>query len=128
MKLVVVLLVAVFCFSFRPSNEKIESLATHTGFYVTVEDHVKRQNFSYIVESKDSVNQIFQSFFNSELELGEVDRPISIFNGKRDFYIARVNVFVKPNGEKDFKHLKYPKVYENPKKLMKRSMLNPVEF
>lgn len=127
MKLFVVILVAVFCFSFRPSTEGEVNVA-HTGFYITVEDHVTRVSHKYIVETKDSVNQIFQSFFNSELELGEVDRPISIFNGKRDFYIARVNVYVKPNGKKDFKHLKYANVYENPKKLTKRSMVDPVKF
>lgn len=127
MKLFVVILVAVFCFSFRPSAEREVNVA-HTGFYITVEDHVNRINHKYIVETKDSVNQIFQSFFNSELELGEVDRPISIFNGKRDFYIARVNIYVKPNGKRDFKHLKYANVYVNPKKLTKRSMVDPVEF
>lgn len=125
MKLFFVLLVAVFCFSFRPSMERAVSVS-NTGFYISVEDHVNRMHHKYIVESKDSVNQIFQSFFNSELELGDVDRPISIFNGKRDFYIARVNVYVKPNGKKDFRHLKYPNVYENPKKQSKRSKLKPV--
>ncbi|MFY9150423.1 MAG: hypothetical protein WAO52_00275 [Prolixibacteraceae bacterium] len=127
MKLFAVILFAVFSFSFRPSAEKEVNVA-HTGFYITVEDHVNRQNHKYIVETKDSVNLIFQSFFNSELELGEVDRPISIFNGKHDFYIARVNVYVKPNGKKDFRHLKYANVYENPKKQSKRSKLNPFEF
>lgn len=127
MKLLVFLLVSVFCFSFRPTTEKVVNLA-HDGFYITVEDHVTRSNYKYIVDSKDSVNDIFRTFFDSELELGDVDRPISIFNGKRDFYIARVTVYVKPNGKRDFRHLKYTNVYENPKKLRKRSKLNPFEF
>jgi len=110
MKLFVVLLVSVFCFSFRPTAEKVES-NSHSGFYIHVEDFTDRTNHKYIVESKDSVNSIFNSFFNSELELGNVDRPITIYNGKRNFYIARVNVFEDSNGKKNFKHLKYPNVF-----------------
>ena len=110
MKLFFVLLISVFCFSFRPTAEKIET-NTHNGFYIHVEDFTDRSYHQYIVESKDSVNSIFNSFFNSELELGNVDRPITIYNGKRNFYIARVTVFEDSNGKKNFKHLKYPKVY-----------------
>lgn len=138
MKTFFILLISVFCLSFRPSTEKTES-RFHDGFYIYVEDFSDRTNHKYIVESKDSVNIIFDHFFNSELELGDVDRPITIFNGKRNFYIARVNVFVKPNGEKDFRHLKYPDVYaknsktnpdvsEKNAKANKRSKLKPALF
>ena len=113
------LLISVFCFSFRPTTEKVE-VDSHNGFYIHVEDFTNRTNHKYIVTTKDSVNTIFNSFFNSELELGEVDRPISIYNGKRSFYIARVNVIAKPNGKMAFKHLKYPKVFQ------KRSPVKPV--
>jgi hypothetical protein len=85
-----------------------------------VEDFTNRSNHKFIVESKDSVNIIFEQFFQSELELGNVDRPITIFNGKRNFYIARVTVSEKSNGELSFRHLKYPNVYN------KRSKLKPV--
>lgn len=125
MKLLSILIISIFCFSFCPSSEKIES-STHNGYYITVEDHTDRTFHKYLVNSKDSVNIIFNEFFNSELELGNVDRPISIYNGKRDFYIARVTLFDKPNGKKGFKHLKYPNVYENPKKANKRTQLKPV--
>ena len=99
---------------------------TRTGFYIYVEDFTNRTNYKYIVETKDSVKTIFNSFFNTELELGDVDRPISIYNGKRNFYIARVNVFEQPNGKKNFRHLKYSSVYIKPSKMKKRSKLNPV--
>ncbi len=116
MKVLVLLLVSVFCFSFRPSTEKAES-NSHNGFYIHVEDLTDRSYHKYIVESKDSVDVIFNSFFNSELELGNVDRPITIYNGKRNFYIARVTVFEDSNGKKNFKHLKYPKVYTKRSKI-----------
>jgi len=119
MKICFVFLLAIFCFSFRPSTEKTVS-NTSNGFYVFVEDHTDRTYHKYIVESKDSVNSIFNYFFNTELELGDIDRPISIYNGKFDFYIARVTVFEQPDGKKTFKHLKYPSVYS------KRSRLKPV--
>lgn len=125
MKTFTLFFIAILCLSFRPTSEKNESNA-HNGFYITVEDHTNRSYHKFLVNSKDSVNIIFNQFFNSELELGEVDRPISIFNGKRDFYIARVTLYEKPNGKKGFKHLKYPAVYENPKKALKRSQLKPV--
>ncbi|MFA5328357.1 MAG: hypothetical protein WC384_11250 [Prolixibacteraceae bacterium] len=124
MKTLFFLLICFCLFSFRPVPEKIANNA-RTGFYIQVKDLTDRTSHQYIVDSKDSVNDIFASFFNSELELGDVDRPISIYNGKRDFYIARVTVYVKPNGKKDFKHLKYPKVYVKPEK-NKRSKLKPV--
>lgn len=119
MKLSYVLLLSVLSFSFCPSTERVET-NTSNGFYIFVQDYTDRTNHKYIVETKDSVNSIFGYFFDSELELGDVDRPITIFNGKRNFYIARVNVFKNSNGEKDFKHLKYPNVYK------KRSKLKPV--
>lgn len=119
MKILSVLLVSMFCMSFRPSTEKAAS-NSRPGFYIFVEDFTDRTYHRYIVESKDSVNNIFNLFFNSELELGEVDHPISIDNGKRNFYIARVHVFETPDGKKKFKNLKYSNVY------VKRSRLKPV--
>jgi len=113
------MLVSVFCISFCPTVEKIE-INSHEGFYIFVEDFTDRTNHRYIVETKDSVNTIFNTFFNSELELGNVDRPITIYNGKHNFYVARVSVYTKTNGKIDFKHLKYPAVYS------KRSKLKPV--
>lgn len=120
-----VLIVALFCLSFRPSTEKAIN-SSRNGFYIFVEDFTDRTNHKYIVETKDSVNSIFNSFFNSELELGDVDRPISIYNGKRNFYIARVTVFEQPNGKKNFRHLKYPNVYTKRSAVNKRSKLKPV--
>lgn len=121
MRLLCVLLLSIFCFSFRPTTEKAAKYTN--GFYVFVEDFTNRTNHKFIVESKDSVNSIFKLFFESELELGEVQKPITIYNGDLNFYIARVNVFVKPNGGKSFKHLKYPmaKASKN-----KRLMVRPV--
>jgi len=138
MKLLVALLISVFCFSFRPSVEETEKNTkdktenstaeavenvNSNGFYIYVEDFTDRTNHKYIVETKDSVQTIFNYFFESELELGNVDRPITIYNGKRNFYIARVNVYIKPNGEKDFKRLKYPSPYIKP---AKREQIRPV--
>jgi len=74
------------------------------------------------------VGIIFNKYFESELELGNVDYPISIYNGKRDFYIARVNVYVKANGKKDFKHLKYADVYNKSSKSKRRAPLEPAVF
>lgn len=119
MKFLFFLLIACISFSFRPSTEKMESNA-RVGFYIYVKDHTDRTYHKFIVESKDSVNSIFEQFFQSELDLGDIDRPISIYNGKRDFYIARVTVFETPEGKKRFKNLKYEKVY------VKRSKLQPV--
>lgn len=118
MRVRLLLLVAIFCFSFRPSTQKDSSHATD-GFYVFVEDHTNRTFHKYLVESKDSVNSIFNAYFKSELELGDIDRPISIYNGKLDFYIARVSIF-EQNGKKNFRHLKYPNIYT------KRPKLSPV--
>lgn len=122
MKIRIVLLLAVFCFSFRPSIQKAAALASSSnGFYITVDDFTDRTKHSYIVQSRDSVDVIFKLFFESELELGDVNRPIAIFNGEHDFYVARVNVFQKPNGKLSFHHLKYPKI-----KVTKRAKLAPV--
>jgi hypothetical protein len=122
MRLFLVLLVSLFCFSFRPSTEKAVNNSSN-GFYIFVEDFTDRTNHKYIVQSRDSVDVIFNMFFESELELGNVDRPISIYNGKRDFYVARVSVFQKPNGELGFKHLKYSSPYV---KSGRRFKLKPV--
>ncbi len=125
MRAIVVLVLAAFCFSFCPSTEDTESGASE-GYYILVQDYTNRTFHKYIVESRDSVDIIFNTFFDAELALGKVDRPISINNGKRDFYIARVVVFEKPGGRKSFKNLKYPPVYANPKKENRRSKLEPV--
>jgi hypothetical protein len=119
MKFLFFLLIACFFLSFRPSTEKLESNA-RPGFYIFVEDRTDRTYHKFIVESKDSVNNIFEQFFESELDLGDIDRPITIYNGKRNFYIARVTVFDTPEGKKKFKNLKYEKVY------VRRSKLSPV--
>ncbi|MGQ8337340.1 hypothetical protein ACUNWD_12385 [Sunxiuqinia sp. A32] len=125
MKIIVVLVIAVFFFSFCPTAEKLES-TTHNGFLITIEDHTTRTFHKYLVESKDSVNIIFNEFFNSELELGVVDRPMSIDNGKHEFFIARVNLFTKPNGKKSFKNLKYPPIYIKSKDRKQREQRDPV--
>ncbi len=132
MKTLYVLLISVFCLSFCPTSIKVEKnsnsglakveKSSNSGFYIFVEDFTDRTSHKYIVETKDSVQNIFNSYFNSELELGNVDRPITIYNGKRNFYIARVTVFEDSNGKKKFRHLKYPKVYA------KRPRLKQVVF
>jgi len=126
MKTLVILILSLLCLSFCPSTEKAVVENASNGFYIFVKDFTDRTNHKFIVESKDSANIIFKKFLKSELDLGDVDYPISIFNGKRDFYIARVTVFVKPNGEKNFKHLKYPNVYVKASK--KRAPVSPVYF
>ncbi|MBV5312318.1 MAG: hypothetical protein JZU47_03420 [Prolixibacteraceae bacterium] len=119
MKILFSLLICLCFLSFRPSTGKTES-TIRQGFYIHVQDHTDRTFHKFIVESKDSVDNIFERFFDAELDLGEVDRPITIFNGKRDFYIARVTVFETPDGKKKFKNLKYSSVY------VKRAKLKPV--
>lgn len=119
MKMLCLIVVSIFCFSFCPSVGKTVS-NSRRGFYIFVEDFTDRTNHKYIVETKDSVNNIFNSFFESEFELGDIDRPVSIYNGKLNFYIAKVNIFVDSKGKKNFKHLKYPNVYN------RRSKLKPV--
>jgi len=132
MKTLFILFVSISFFSFCPSTEKETTntsnvSTTSNGFYITVKDLTNRTYQKYIVESRDSVNIIFNNYFKSEMELGEIDYPISIYNGKRDFYIARVNVFINSNGKKNFHHLKYPNVYVNSKK-SKRSAIPKQEF
>lgn len=122
MKIRIVLIFAVFCFSFRPSVQKAAAVSSvSNGFYISVDDFTDRTKHSYIVQSRDSVDVIFKLFFESELELGDVNRPITIFNGEHDFYVARVNVFQKRDGKLSFHHLKYPKI-----KVTKRAKLAPV--
>lgn len=130
MKTLFILLISIFCFSFCPSIEKVDTNTTNTsnGFYITVKDLTNRTNRKYIVETKDSVKVIFNRYFKTEMELGDIDYPISIYNGKRDFYIARVHVFMKPNGEKKFRHLKYPNVYIKSSNPKKRSKLPTTTF
>jgi len=125
MKTFLIFLCAFSSLSFCPVTEKDDN-KSHSGFYIVVSDHTDRTNHKYIVEEKDSLKNIVRTFLNSELELGDIDRPISIYNGKQDVYIARVTVIEKPNGKKDFRHLKYPPVYTNPSKTNKRSKLTPV--
>jgi len=115
------LISALICFSFRPMTDKVANNA-RPGFYISIEDFTDRTNHEFIVESKDSVDGIFNQFFKSELELGEINNPISIYNRKHSFYVARVNVYETPAGEKKFKHLKYSSVY------VKRTKLKPAVF
>ena len=117
MKIFILLLISIFSSAFCPSTEEAVK-HSKPGFYVFVENYMDGTNNKFIVESKDSLNNIFNSYFNMELELGEVLRPISIYNGNLNFYVARVNVFENPKGKKKFKHLQYPKI-------TKRSKLNP---
>jgi hypothetical protein len=133
MKTLFILLISFFCFSFCPSTEKISTNTannsnTSNGFYISVIDLTDRTYHKYILETKDSVNIIFNHYFNSEMELGDIDYPISIYNGKRDFYVARVNIYIKPNGKKNFKHLSYPKVYVKSPKSNKRSKVPTTIF
>jgi len=122
MKIRIVLLIALFCVSFRPSVQKATAISSASnGYYILVDDFTDRTKHSYIVQSRDSVDVIFKLFFESELELGDVNRPITIFNGEHDFYVARVNVFQKSDGKLSFHHLKYPKI-----KVTKRAKLAPV--
>lgn len=107
MKTLFVLLISLFCLSFCPSIEKTDNRSS-SGFYIFVEDITNRSYQKFIVESKDSANAIFRRYFSEELELGEVQKPISIYNGDLNFYIARVTVLEKPNGKRTFRHLKYP--------------------
>ena len=111
MKFFTFLLISFLCFGFCPSTEKA-IVSNSNGFYISVKDLTDRSFHEFILDDKDSANIVFNKYFQGELDLGEVDYPISIFNGKRDFYVARVNVFVKSNGEKSFKHLKYAKVFQ----------------
>ncbi len=107
MKILLSILIIFSFYSFHPSTEKIET-NLRNGFYITIEDHENRSFKKYIIESKDSANNIFNRCFDNELELGDVDKPISIFNGDMSFYIARVTVYEKANGKKNFRHFKYP--------------------
>jgi hypothetical protein len=116
------LLIGIFCSSFRPSVQKAAAVeSASNGFYVFVNDFTERAKHSYIVQSRDSVDVLFKLFFESELELGNVNRPLTIYNGEHDFYVARVSVFHKTNGKLGFKNLKYPKI-----RITKRSKLSPV--
>ena len=115
MKTLLVLIVALFFFSFCPTSETKES-DNDSGYYILVQDYTDRTNHKYLVASKDSADKIFDHFFASELELGTVNYPISIDNGKRSFFIARVTFFESKNGKTKFKHLKYPKIYHKRKK------------
>ena len=127
MKNLCFLLISFFCISFCPETEEIE-INSHDGFYIHIQDFTDRTDHSYILETTDSVNTIFNLFFNTELELGDIDRPITIYNGKFDFYVARVTVFEKSNGKKAFRHLKYPNVYNNRSKINNRSRLKTQIF
>jgi hypothetical protein len=127
MKTLLILLISLSCLAFCPSTKEAAVLSSN-GFYVSVKDLTDRTYHEYIVETKDSANSIFNKYFETELELGNVDYPISIYNGKRDFYIARVFVFVKPNGKKDFRHLKYPNVYVRNSKNKRRTPVEPAIF
>jgi hypothetical protein len=118
MRLLILFAASILCFSFRPSTERAVK-DSRSGFYIFVEDFNSHSYNKYIVESRDSVNTIFEKYFFSELELGDIQNPIFISNVNQSFYIARVNVFENASGKKTFKHLKYPKVN-------KRAKLKPV--
>lgn len=126
MKIFSFLIICFLCFAFCPSTDKSVD-SNSNGFYVSVIDYANNSSHKFIFENKDSVNFVFDKYFRGELDLGEIDYPISIFNGKRDFYVARVNVYQKSNGKMSFKHLKYPNVYHTTKK-NRRSEINPVYF
>jgi len=121
MKPYAVLFFSLFCLSFSPSTEKAAIDKASNGFYISVKDLTDRTYHEFIVKSKDSVDIIFDNYFESELELGSLDYPISIFNSKLDFYVARVNVIEKSNGKLGFKHLKYADVYNKKKKTKRES-------
>ena len=122
MKICLLLVTFIICSSFRPTVQKAASAeVVSSGFYVFVNDFTERTKHSYIIESRDSVDVIFKLFFRSELELGDVDRPLTIYNGEHDFYVARVSVIHKSNGKLGFNNLKYPKL-----KIVKRNKLDPV--
>ena len=123
MKTLFILLISLSCLSFCPSTNEPAVENASNGFYISVIDHTDRTHHEFILESKDSVNMIFEKYFQTELSLADLDYPISIFDSKRDFYLARVNVFVKSNGKKGFKHLKYPDVYVKNAKMSKRKPL-----
>jgi len=127
MKKLLVILTSILCLSFCPSTEKV-AISTSNGFYIVVKDLTNRTYQKYIVETKDSVDIIFDKYFQTEMELGDIDYPISIYNGKRDFYVARVNVFRKQNGNRNFRNLKYPNVYVKGSKTNKRSGLPMFTF
>jgi len=118
MKLLLLLVCSVLLLSFRPSAEK-NTKDTRNGYYVFVQDFTNNSHNKFIVESRDSVNIIFEKYFFSELELGDIQNPIFISNINQSFYIARVNITENENGKKSFKHLKYPKSN-------KRTKLKPV--
>ena len=117
MKILILLMIFIITSAFCPFKKEAVK-QTRPGFYVYVENYSEGAINKFIVESKDSLNMIFNSYLDMELELGEVQRPLSIYNGNVNFYVARVNVFENPNGKTKFKHLQYPRI-------KKRSKLKP---
>ncbi|WP_321288221.1 hypothetical protein [uncultured Sunxiuqinia sp.] len=125
MKSILVIAISLFCLSFTKTegNEEANDASDHkNGYYILVEDYTDRTNHKYLVESKDSVDVIFNNFFESQLALGKINYPISIDNGQTSFFVARVKLFESRNGKTKFKHLKYPKIYN------KRKQQDPTEF
>lgn len=102
-------MISIFLLAFSPLKEEAVK-HSNPGFYVYVENYKNGTRDKFIVESKDSLNKIFNSYLNMELELGEIQRPITIYNGYVNFYVARVTVFENQNGKKKFKHLQYPRI------------------
>ena len=121
MRTLLLFAVLVFCFSLSYAAKKDEP-AAKSGYYILVEDYTDRSNHTYLLESKDSVDVIFDQFFKTELELGNINYPITIDNGKQSFFVARVELFESKNGKTHFKHLKYPKIYN------KRKQTDPASF
>jgi len=121
MKTLLAVIVSLWSYSFAFAAEKEES-KTKSGYYIVVEDYTDQSSSTYLVESKDSADVIFDHFFESELVLGKVNYPISIDNGKQNFFIARIELFESKNGKMKFKHLKYPKISK------RRKQQDPAEF
>jgi hypothetical protein len=133
MKSILFIVISLFCLSFTKTEEKKEinsASDNKSGYYILVEDYTDRTNHKYLVESKDSVDVIFNNFFESQLALGKINYPISIDNGQTSFFVARVKLFESRNGKTKFKHLKYPKIYNKRKQedSNKREQQDPTEF
>lgn len=147
MRTLLALIALTFCFSTsfaaggNDANEKADAntsnnpdasavTSTQSGFYIFVEDYVNHENHKYLVASKDSVNKIFDHFFASELTLGIVDHPMSIYNLKHSFYIEPVTLFEAKNGKQKFKHLKFQTTFKKPDQELKlqRQQQDPASF
>ena len=117
MKTLLAVVAVAFCFySFCYISDKDEP-SPKSAYYIVVEDFTDNTAYKYLVESKDSADRIFDRFFASELSLGNVDHPITIYNLKHNFYIERVELFETKNGKTKVKHLKYDDIRGKRKQL-----------